>query len=67
MALSAAAIISAAKVAFYLAEKVLGALRAVSQAHLQRQQEIQLLIQLQGKLNDRWTAPSLSGLVGRRQ
>lgn len=53
MALSAAAVSTAAQVAFLLAGKVIDSLRAVFQAHLKRQRELQLLVQLQGKLHDR--------------
>lgn len=54
MALSAAAVSSALQVALALAGKVLEALRAVSRAHLRRQREVQLVLQLQGKLHDRY-------------
>lgn len=54
MALSAAAVQTAAEIACVLAGKVLKALQAVAKAHSQRQRELQLLILLQGKLQDRW-------------
>ena len=53
MALSAAAVQTAAETAFYLAGKVLTCLQAVSKAYLEKEKEIQLLQQLQGKLHDR--------------
>jgi hypothetical protein len=53
MALSSAAVHAAAELAFLLAGKVFVALQAVSAAHKQRQQELQLVIQLQDKLQDR--------------
>ena len=53
MALSAAAVSSGAQLAFALAGKVLSALQAVSAAHKNRQRELHLLLQLQGKLHDR--------------
>jgi len=56
MALSAAAVYTGAQLAFMLAGKVL--VQAISAAHKNRQRELQLVIQLQGKLHDRCTSSS---------
>ena len=53
MALSAAAVQAAAQVVFNLAGQVLKILQSVSKAHLQRKKELELLQQLQLKLQSR--------------
>ena len=53
MALSAAAVQAAAQAVFSLAGQVLNVLQSISKAHLQRQKELELLKQLQTKLQTR--------------
>ena len=53
MALSAAAVQAAAQVVFNLAGQVMKILQSVSKAHLQRKKELELLQQLQLKLQSR--------------
>lgn len=50
MALSAAAVQTAVQTVFTLAGQVLKVLQTVSKAHLKRKNELELLKQLQGKL-----------------
>ena len=59
MALSAAAVQTAVQTVFTLAGQVLKVLQTVSKAHLKRKNELELLKQLQSKLESRWTPPPL--------
>lgn len=54
MALSLAAVQAVAQTVFTLSGQVLKLLQAVSKAHLQRQKELELLKQLQGKVQSRY-------------